>query len=170
MSYPYTNRILEKATQLVPLFNFTYRYVDGVVFHGQPRVVNILGPMYPDSLEIKGTTESNAPDFYLEFLLSIGRDDQLHTTIYDKQDGFNFNITIFPFLTSNISSSPTYGVLSCNLYNLSGQFAPHFFSPPAHLCAATYITEISLNVTLNKHTTQLNFIWMFYSEGQATFQ
>ena len=26
----------------------------------------------------------------------------------------------------------------------------NFFSPPAHLCAVTYITEISLNVTLSK--------------------
>ena len=26
-----------------------------------------------------------------------------------------------------------------------------FFGPPAHLCAVTYLTEISLNVTLNNH-------------------
>ena len=26
-----------------------------------------------------------------------------------------------------------------------------FFNPPAHLCAVTYMTEISLNVTLNNH-------------------
>ena len=33
-----------------------------------------------------------------------------------------------------------------------------FFSPPAHLCAVTYMTEISLIVTLNKqfNSTQLN--------------
>ena len=28
-----------------------------------------------------------------------------------------------------------------------------FFSPPAHLCAVTYMTEISLIVTLNNHIT-----------------
>ena len=27
-----------------------------------------------------------------------------------------------------------------------------FFSPPAHLCAVTYMTEISLIVTLNKYS------------------
>ena len=33
-----------------------------------------------------------------------------------------------------------------------------FFSPPAHLCAVTYMTEISLIVTLNNqfNSTQLN--------------
>ena len=46
-----------------------------------------------------------------------------------------------------------------------------FFSPPAHLCAVTYMTEISLIVTLNKqfNSTQLNnflFIrshWLIHS-------
>ena len=34
-----------------------------------------------------------------------------------------------------------------------------FFNPPAHLCAVTYMTEISLNVTLNNHIHSL--IWSF---------
>ena len=37
-----------------------------------------------------------------------------------------------------------------------------FFSPPAHLCAVTYVTEISLIVTLNSqfNSTQLNEIYI----------
>ena len=35
---------------------------------------------------------------------------QLHTSIYDKRDDFNFHIINFPFLSSNIPSSPAYGV------------------------------------------------------------
>ena len=49
----------------------------------------------------------NLPD---HSILSIGRDGQLHTSIYDKRDDFNFHITNFPFLSSNIPSSPPYGV------------------------------------------------------------
>ena len=30
-----------------------------------------------------------------------------------------------------------------------------FFNPPAHLCAVTYMTEISLNVTLNNNIHSL---------------
>ena len=37
-------------------------------------------------------------------------DGQLHTSIYDKRDDFNFHITNWPFLSSNIPSSPAYGV------------------------------------------------------------
>ena len=52
---------------------------------------------------------------YLDLLLSIGRDGQLHTSIYDKRDDFNFHITNFPFLRSNIPSSPAYGVFISQL-------------------------------------------------------
>ena len=71
--------------------------------------------MYPAELEIKDTTESTSSASYLDLLLSIGRDGQLHTSIYDKRDDFNFHITNFPFLSSNIPSSPAYGVFISQL-------------------------------------------------------
>ena len=66
--------------------------------------------MYPAELENKDTTESTTSDFYLDLLLSIWRDGQFHTSIYDKRDDLNFHITKLPFLSSNILSSPAYGV------------------------------------------------------------
>ena len=76
---------------------------------------NYLGQMYPADIEIKDTTESTASASYLDLLLSIGRDGQLHTSIYDKRDDFNFHIINFPFLSSNIQSSPAYGVFISKL-------------------------------------------------------
>ena len=64
--------------------------------------------MYPVELEIKDTTESITSGSYLDLLLSIGRGGQLHISIYGKRDDFNFHITNFPFLSSNIPSSPAY--------------------------------------------------------------
>ena len=55
--------------------------------------------MYPAELEIKDTTESTTSVSYLYLLLSIGRDGQLHNSIYDKRDDFNLHITNFPFLS-----------------------------------------------------------------------
>ena len=66
--------------------------------------------MYPAELEINTTTESNTSASYLDLLLSVGRDGQLRTSLYDKRDDFNFHITNFPFLSSNIPSSPAYCV------------------------------------------------------------
>ena len=65
--------------------------------------------MYPTELA-KNTTKSNSSALYLDLLLSIGRDSQLRTSLYDKHDDFNFHITNFPFLSNNLPSPPAYGV------------------------------------------------------------
>ena len=71
--------------------------------------------MCPDELKIKDTTESNTATSYLDFLLSIERDSQLGTSLYDIHDYFNFNITNFTFLRGNIPSSPAYSVFISQL-------------------------------------------------------
>ena len=81
--------------------------------------------MYPVELEIKDTTESNTSASNLDLHLSIERDGQLHTSIYDKHDDFNFPITDCPFLGSNIPALISVGVFisqfiqyarACSLY------------------------------------------------------
>ena len=101
--------------QLASRFNFTYRYIDDVLSINNPEFENYLGQMYPVELEIKDTTESNISASYLDLLLSIWRDGQLHISIYDKRDDFNFHITNFPFLSSNIPTSPAYDVFISQL-------------------------------------------------------
>ena len=101
--------------RLASQFNFTYRYIDDVLSINNQDFENYLGQMYPPELEIKDTTESNTSASYLDLLLSIGRDGQLRTSLYDKRDDFNFHITNFPFLSSNIPSSPAYGVFISQL-------------------------------------------------------
>ena len=93
-------------------FNFTYRYIDDVLSINNTDFENYLGQMYPVELEIKDTTESNTSPSYLDLLLSIESDGQLRTYLYYKRDDFNFHITNFPFMSSNIPSSPAYGDLS----------------------------------------------------------
>ena len=101
--------------RLASQFNFAYRYIDDVLSIKNPDFDNYIGQMYSPELEIKDTTESNTTASYLDLLLSIGRDGQLHTSLYDKRDDFNFHITNFPFLSSNIPSSPAYGVFISQL-------------------------------------------------------
>ena len=71
--------------------------------------------MYPPELEIKDTTENNTSASYLDLLLSIGRDGQLRTSLYDKREDFDFHITNFPFPSRNIPSSPAYGIFISQL-------------------------------------------------------
>ena len=79
-----------------------------------PDFENYLDQMYPAEIK-KNTTERNTSASYLDLLLSIGRDGQLQTSLYDKRDDFNLHITNFPFLSSNIQSSPAYGVFISHL-------------------------------------------------------
>ena len=81
--------------RLASQFNFTYRYIDDVLSINNLDFENYLGQMYPPELEIKDTTDSNSSASYLDLLLSIGRDGQRHTSLYDKRDDFNFHITNF---------------------------------------------------------------------------
>ena len=80
-----------------------------------PEFENYLDLMYPAELEIKDTTESTTSASYIELPLSIWSDGQLHTSIYDKRDDFNFHITNFTLLSSNISFLPAYGVFISQL-------------------------------------------------------
>ena len=67
--------------RLASQFNFTYRYIDDVLSINNPDFENYLGQMYHPELEIKDNTAAS----YLDLLLSIGKDGQLHTSLYDKQ-------------------------------------------------------------------------------------
>ena len=103
--------------KLASRFNFIYRYmyIDDVLSINNPDFENYLGQMYPAELEIKDTTESTTSASYLDLLLSIESDGQLRTSLYDKRNDFNFHITNFPFLSSNIPSSPAYNVFISQL-------------------------------------------------------
>ena len=98
--------------RLASQFNFTYRYIDGVLSINNPDFDNYLGRMYPSELEIKDTTEQHF--CFLLFLshlfLSVSRNGQLRTSLDDKRNDIYFHITNFPFISSNIPSSPTCGV------------------------------------------------------------
>ena len=104
-----------KEKKIASQFNFTYRYIDSVLSINNPDFENYLGQIYPAELEIKDTTDSNASASYLDLFLSIESNGQMPTSLYDKSDDFNFHITNFPFLSSNIPSSPAYGVFISQL-------------------------------------------------------
>ena len=101
-------------------FNFTYRYIDDVLSINNTDFENYLGQMYPPEIEIKDTTESNTSASYLNLLLSIGRDGELHTSLYDKRDDFNFHITNFPFLRATSHLRPPMAFLSHNSSDTPG--------------------------------------------------
>jgi hypothetical protein len=48
--------------------------------------------------------------FVFRYIMEMDTYDKLTTQLFDKWDDFNFFIVNFPYLCSNIASSPAYGV------------------------------------------------------------
>jgi hypothetical protein len=96
--------------KLAVSFNYTFRYIDDVLSINNHNFHNYVHFIYPDEVEIKGTTESDKSASYLDILLNIDSNGRLTTSLYDKRDDFDFAIVKSPFLCSNKPLSPAYGV------------------------------------------------------------
>ena len=99
---------------------FTYRNIDDVLSINNPNFENLLGQMYLVELKMKVTTESITSASYLDLLPSIRRDDQLHTSIYNKHDHFDFHITNFRYFVAIYQFCPPIVSLSRSLYDIPG--------------------------------------------------
>ena len=82
------------------------------IVHKQPRIRKLSGTDVSCWTWYQGHHRVHHFCYFLDLLLSIGRDGQLHTSIYDKRDDFIFHITNFPSLSSYISA---YGVFISQL-------------------------------------------------------
>ena len=69
-------------------------------------------------------------DLYLEFDLH----SHLSTRIYDKWDDFNFEILNFPHLSSNIPTSPAYGLYISQLIRYSRACSSYSDFVKCHQC------------------------------------
>ena len=106
--------------QLVSQFNFTYRYIH--------HVLSIDNQIFEKKnwLNVSHCTWNQRHDGEQHFCFLLGfapidqREGQFHTFLYDKCYYFNFHITNFAFLSSNIPSSPAYGFLSHNILDTTG--------------------------------------------------
>ena len=141
-------------------FNLTNRYINDVLSINNPEFETYLGQMYPSELEVKGTTESTTSASYLDLLLSIGRDGQLHTSIYDKRVDFNFHITNFPFLSSNIPSLPAYGVYIYQLIRYARACSSYeCFILRARRLSSKLLKQGYLVERLKSSFRNFNFLW-----------
>ena len=140
--------------QLASRFNLTYRYIDNELCINNPEFEYYLGRMSSFELEIKDTTENITCVSYLDLLLSIWMDCQLYSSIYVKQDDFNFHITNFPFLSSDIPSSPAYHIMAflfLSLYDTSG-LVPHmiFFYLRTRQLSSKLLKQRTFGIVIQK--------------------
>ena len=90
-------------------FNFTFRYIDGVLVLNNSRLSNFVDRTFPIEIETKDTTYTDRSVLYIDLRLD-SEGWLIMKLIYDKRDDFNFFIVNFPFLWNHIPAAPAYGV------------------------------------------------------------
>ena len=88
---------------LAKKFNLCFRHIDDLICFNHKSLKCYLKHIYPKELNIEETTLNESEAHYLDLCFHI-KDSG------DKRDSSGFPIVNFPFLTSNIPSSPAYGV------------------------------------------------------------
>ena len=104
----------QKDLKLLNKFNYCFRYIDDLLcINNDQEMDKVTADIYPEELSLtsdNATLQSN----YLDLDLEI-RDGNIHTSLFDKRDAFDFKIVNFPDLSGNIPSKQSYGVFVSQL-------------------------------------------------------
>jgi hypothetical protein len=106
--------------KLARSFSFTFRYIDDVLSLNNSRFGDFVDRIYPIEFEIKNTTDTDRSASYIDLHLEIDSRGRLRRKLYDKRDDFNVPIVNFPFICSNFSTAPAYGVYISQMIRYSG--------------------------------------------------
>ena len=99
----------EKRYDLIDAFNSTSRYLDDLLNIDNIHFEHLVHRIYPAELQLDKANASDTEAAFLDLNLSI-HNDIVSTKIYDKRDGFKFDIVNFPFLDGDVPQRPSYGV------------------------------------------------------------
>ena len=104
------NMIKSGHIRLARSFNLCHRYIDDLIVFNNKKFLDYLKEIYPSQLTVEKANKSDHLADYLDITFIIDSGGKLSTRLYDKHDDFDFHIVNFPFLSSNIPSSPCYVV------------------------------------------------------------
>ena len=95
--------------KLARSFSLRYRYTDDWLVFNNKKFMDYVKDIYPSELNVDKANRLDDQANHLDLTFMIGNNRRLYRELYDKRDDFNFHIVNFPFLSSNISSGPSYG-------------------------------------------------------------
>ena len=96
--------------KLARSFSVFYRYKDDLIVFNNKKFGDYVKEIYPSQLTVEKASTSDDLANYLDLTFIIESDNRVHTKLCGKRNDFDFHFVNFPFLSSNISSSPSYGV------------------------------------------------------------
>ena len=99
----------DNQSGVIEAFNSTSRYLDDLLNIVNNFFDSMVNRIYPSELQLIKANLSDAEASFLDLHLSIS-DGFVKTKIYDKRDGFDFNIVNFPVLDGDVPRSASCGV------------------------------------------------------------
>ena len=99
----------EKQAYVIDAFNTTSRYLDDILNINNVYFDNMVSQICPSELQLIKVNSSDTKAAFLDLHLSISN-DIVSTKIYNKRDGFDFEVVNFPFLDGDVPRSTIYGV------------------------------------------------------------
>ena len=103
------NMIRSGHRKLARSFNLCYQYIDDLIVFNNKKFGGYVKEIYPSQLTVEKANTSDDLANYLDLTFILRSNNQLYTKLYYKRDDFDFHIVNFPFLSTNISSTPSYG-------------------------------------------------------------
>ena len=93
---------LHKSEQFDPIdmFNYTSRYFDNIFTIDNPEFEKHIPDIYPTEQLKKANTSDKETSFLHLNIKVIGSD--VHTSVYDKRNDFEFPIVNFPWLSGDV--------------------------------------------------------------------
>ena len=88
----------------------TLTKISNEITQGTVLLRDYVKEIYLSQLTAEKANTSDELANYLNLTFIIGRNNRFYTKPYDKRNDFDFHIVNFPFLSSSIASSPSYGV------------------------------------------------------------
>ena len=86
----------DKQSDVINAFNTTSRYLDDILNINNVYFDNMVSQIYPSELQLNKANTSDTKAQFLDLHLSSSN-DIVSTKIYNKRDGFDFEIVNFPF-------------------------------------------------------------------------
>ena len=99
----------EKRLGMIIAFNSTSRYLDDLINIDNIHFEKTVHRIYSAALQLNKANASDTEAAFLDLNLCIHNDIN-DLKIYDKRDGFDFDIVIFPYLDDDVPWRPSYGV------------------------------------------------------------
>ena len=84
--------------------------MDNLIVFNNKRFGDCVGGICPSQLTVEKANTSDDLAGCLDLAFVVGGGSRLCTRLCGRRDGFGFRVVSFPFLSSNIPSSPSYGV------------------------------------------------------------